>query len=251
MNNRAFAQSASTYGEELVSLQSQTIRALIFDLDDTLYCEREFLVGGYRAVAECLSAACSQPCAAIHEMMMEIFAQDGRRRVMPAILGLFPGRGFQVPDLVRIYRRHTPSIGLFTGYAELLKELRSSYRLGIVTDGAPEVQRAKCAALGLEDAVDSIIYTWENGRDKEKPNPFPFCQILRQLQVEASEALFIGDNLEKDIRGARGVGMRCARVQSPPILLGAPDSDDADFIIDSLTQLPLLLRQLEDQNETA
>ncbi|MBZ5495467.1 MAG: HAD hydrolase-like protein [Acidobacteriia bacterium] len=227
------------------------LRALVFDLDDTLYCERDFLASGFRAVAEHLSATCGRPRDEIHQMMMATLAREGRRSVMPAVLARFPDSGFQVADLVSIYRSHTPQIRLFTGYDGLLKELRARYRLGIVTDGAPDVQKAKCAALGLEGAVDSIIYTWEYGLEKEKPHPFPFRLMLRCLQAPPDEALFIGDSLEKDCRGARGVGMKCVRVQQPPIIWGAESGEEADFVIESLLQLPLVLRQLEGPDEPA
>jgi len=231
--------------------RDRMIRALIFDLDDTLYRERDFLVSGFRAVAEFLSAGAGRSWEEIHATMMLTLDSEGRRRVMPAVLERFPGSGLQIADLVEVYRRHVPSIRLFDGYAELLKELRASYRLGIVTDGAPEVQRAKCAALGLVGAVDHILCTWENGQGMEKPHPFPFCQMLDRLHVAASEALFVGDSLEKDVRGAHGVGMKCVRVQKTAMLCSSTDGEDGDFVLDSLTQLPLILRQLEDQNEAA
>jgi putative hydrolase of the HAD superfamily len=227
------------------------IRALIFDLDDTLYRERDFRVSGFRAVAEFLSVGAGYPREEILAAMVRTLDCEGRGRVMASALERFPGSGLQIADLVEVYRRHVPSIRMFDGYAELLHELRVSYRLGILTDGAPEVQRAKCAALGLVGAVDHILCTWDNGESKEKPHPLPFHQMLGRFQVGAAEALFIGDSLEKDIRGSHGVGMRCVRVEKPSMLGRAPCGEDADFVLDSLLQLPLILRQLGDQNEAA
>jgi putative hydrolase of the HAD superfamily len=228
------------------------IRALLFDLDDTLYCENDFLASGYRAVAESLASACGRPWGDIHCVMMATLAREGRHAVMGAVLDQFPGSGFRVADLVDIYRSHVPQINLFPGYAKLLQELRASYRIGVITDGAPEVQKSKCAALGLHGIVDSILYTWDNGRDREKPHPLPFLQMLDRLRVTPCEALFIGDNLEKDIQGARGVGIRSVHVQKPPIMgRMQQEGDGSDFVVETLSQLPLILRQLEDQNEGA
>lgn len=227
------------------------IRALIFDLDDTLYCERDFVASGCRAVAEHLSAACGRPSEEIHRRMMATLAREGKRRVLPAVLECYPNPEIQVADLVAVYRGHRPEIRLFTGYAQLLKELRAGYRLGIITDGIPAVQRAKCAALGLEDAVDSILYTWEYGQEREKPHPYSFRLMLACLGVQPNEALFIGDSLEKDCRGAHRVGIRCVQVQRPLTIWGVGCREDADFVVESLSQLPLVLRQLEDRNEAA
>ena len=154
-------------------------------------------------------------------------------------------------ELVRVYRQHKPRIPLFAGYDKLLREFRSAYRLGIITDGMPLVQRAKCAALGLEGIVDRIICTWEYGREKEKPNPYSFCLQMACLQVEPEEALFIGDDWEKDCLGAHGVGMRCVQVQSPLFRHCGRRTEEADFVVDSLFNLPEVLRKLEDRNEAA
>ena len=129
------------------------IRALLFDLDDTLYREADFVASGFRAVAERMAAICRVPSEEIHRQMMDTLAGGGRRKVMPDVLERYPGSGFGLTDLVGIYRGHTPAIRLFTGYGQLLARLRESYRLGIVTDGTPEVQKSKCAALGLKRAV--------------------------------------------------------------------------------------------------
>jgi putative hydrolase of the HAD superfamily len=227
------------------------IRALLFDLDDTLYCESDFLAGGYREVAKSVASVCGRPWENIYSLMTATWAREGRHAVLGAVLEGFPGLGFNIADLVEVYRNHPPQIRLFPGYAELLQDLRSCYRIGILTDGAPEVQRAKCAALGLHEMVDCILYTWENGREKEKPHPLPFLQMLERLRVRPAEALFIGDNIDKDIHGARGVGIRSVHVQRPPLACCVQGGEDRDFVVETLAQLPLILRQLEDSNEGA
>ena len=227
------------------------IRALILDLDDTLYCETDFVASGYRAVAKELSVVCGRSHQEIYQTMMSTLERQGRRSVMPGVLECYPACGLHVADLVGIYRRHTPEIKLFPGYAELLKILRCAYRLGIVTDGDPAVQRSKCAALGLDSFVDNIICTWEYGPEKEKPHPYSFCLMLACLQSEPEETLVIGDSVEKDCLGARAAGLKCVRVQKPQLKCGLSHVEKADFVIESLFQLPLVLRQLEGRNEAA
>ena len=227
------------------------IRALMFDLDDTLYRELDFIAGGYRAVAESVASGCGGAWMDLHAMMMAALAREGRYAAMDAVLERYPASGLQVADLVRVYRSHVPTIQLLPGYGELLQELRSCYRIGIITDGAPEVQKAKCTALGLDRIADNILCTWENGKDKEKPHPLPFRQMLDRFGVMPAEALFIGDNLTKDIRGARGVGMRAVHVLPPGIKCDGQSAQESDFVVESLAQLPLILRQLEDGDEGA
>jgi len=226
------------------------IRALIFDLDDTLYRESDFVASGYRAVAEYVSARCGRPAREILGVMEEAYAREGRRAVMPAVLERFRGCMADVEDLVRVYRHHEPAIRLFAGYGDLLREWRRRYRLGIITDGTPEVQERKCRALGLCEVVDRIVYTWHYGREKEKPHSHSFRIMLADLMVRAEETLFIGDSIEKDCRGARGTGMGSVLVHQSPVAGTAAAAEQADFVIDSLLQMPMVLKQLEDGNES-
>jgi putative hydrolase of the HAD superfamily len=226
------------------------IRALIFDLDDTLYPEADFLAGGFMAVAEHLSARNGASRAEIHAAMMDASRRLGRRAAMDAALERYPMPGLEISELVEVYRRHKPRIVMFPGYAGLLRDFRARYRIGIVTDGTPSVQRAKCVALHLDEAVDHIVYTWENGREREKPHPFPFRQMLDALHAGAEETLCVGDSLEKDVRGARASGMKCVRVQAAPVISGPLPIEDADFVVESLFQLPIILKQIEDRNES-
>jgi len=222
------------------------IRALLFDLDDTLYCEHDFVASGYRAVAAHISARCGRPADEILGVMMSIFAREGRRAVMPAVVDCFPGSMAGVNELVDVYRRHEPVIRLFAGYEDLLREWRRTYRLGVITDGIPEVQERKCRALGLIGLVEGILCTWHYGCEKEKPHPHPFQQMLADLKVRPAEALFIGDSLEKDCRGARAAGMRSVLLHRRPMAGTAEVAEQTDFVVDSLFQVPMLLKQLED-----
>jgi len=227
------------------------IRALIFDLDDTLYCERDFVSGGFRAVAQRLAAICGSDWEETHEFMLAKLSLAGRRQVFPAVLERFPAAGLRLEDFVSIYRSHIPEIRLYDGYAELLGKLRKFYRLGLVTDGNPQVQRTKCGALRLEEYFDQMIFTWDHGEEKEKPHPFAFRLALDRLGVEASEALFIGDNVEKDCHGARSIGMKSIRVRKEGPDREAKHEEDADIVIDSLIQLPFILTLFGGQHEAA
>ena len=187
------------------------IRALIFDLDDTLYCEKDFVMSGYRAVARYLFDRGSCSFEKAFSLMTETFETQGRQHVFPALFGHLADDSITIPELVEIYRRHEPIINLCPGYKELLQDFSRHYRLGIITDGLPAVQGQKVQALGLKNIMDKIIYTWDYGPEKEKPHPYSFSLMLQCLDTEPDSALFIGDNPEKDCKGAHGIGMKCIR----------------------------------------
>ena len=168
------------------------------------------------------------------------------------VIDRFLDASVPINELVEIYRRHTPVIRLLPHYEDLLESLRREFRLGIITDGMPAVQKRKVHALRLETLVDKIIYTWEFGPEFEKPHPFCFSLMLDTLRSTPSKSIFIGDNADKDWRGARSVGMRFVRVlrdnevqeRSDPAMAGTPE-----FVIKNLNELPQVL-QLSESYET-
>ncbi|GIW24367.1 HAD family hydrolase [Meiothermus sp.] len=102
---------------------------------------------------------------------------------------------------------------LYPRYPEidrLLKAL-SGYRLGIVTNGVPDLQREKLEGCLLQDRFDAVAVSGE--LDIGKPEPGIFEQICKELGVEPSECVMVGDNPERDVAGAAGVGMKSVWVE--------------------------------------
>jgi putative hydrolase of the HAD superfamily len=223
------------------------IRALIFDLDDTLYRERDFVKSGYRAVAEYAAKTFGGDFDCMFSTMMKTFETQGRRAVLTVLREQYLDASIPLDMLVGIYRSHSPKIRLYPGYFELLQEFARDYRIGIITDGLPEVQERKVEALGLKMIVDRIIYTWEYGAEKEKPHPFSFSLMLDSLDTKPESALFIGDNPEKDCRGAHQAGMKYAQVQNPMepgCMPWALVRESPEYIMDSLFKLRPILQEL-------
>ena len=232
------------------------MKAILFDLDDTLYPENEFVLSGYRAVAREAAARGECEYEAAYDCMQAVFYAAGRKEVFPRLTARFPGLNMTLEDMVGVYREHVPEISLFPGYESLLEELGKNYRLGIITDGLPYVQRGKVRALGIEELFEKIIYSWDYGEGRQKPHLYPFALMLETLQITPQSALFVGDNPEKDGIGARGAGMIYVRVAHPgngsgrcPQLFIDSDGDACApmpdyFAIESLLQLPQVLLQL-------
>jgi putative hydrolase of the HAD superfamily len=220
--------------------------ALIFDLDDTLYSERDFVKSGCKAVARHLAAVTGCSVEAIFELMMDTFDRQGRHMVFPEVIEKLGPSTPPLQDLVDIYRQHKPSIELPSGYRELLARLSRTWKLGIITDGLPEIQKRKVEALGLEKIIENIIYTWEYGMERQKPHPHSFTLMLENLGVGPERALFIGDNPDKDLQGAHGIGMKAAHVCTPSWgnSVGIETSRVVpDYCIETLLDLPQILQQ--------
>jgi putative hydrolase of the HAD superfamily len=223
------------------------VRALVFDLDDTLYVERDFVMSGYRAVANHLADTGRCPYDRTFPVMVETFETRGRHLVFPVLLERFPEASFTMSELIDVYRQHKPAIRLYPGYLELLRQFGRHYRLGIITDGLPAVQERKIRALGLSKVMDKVIYTWEYGSEKQKPHPLSFSLMLEYLGTEPGSALFVGDNPDKDCRGAHGIGMKFAQVgqaTSNGNRFSAANQEEPEFVIETLFELPQILQRL-------
>ena len=92
----------------------------------------------------------------------------------------------------------------------MLEEFRNhGLKLGIITDGRPEGQRAKLQVLGLEPMVDEIIVTDEfGGPEFRKPNSKAFQVMREKLDVSYDEMCYVGDNTKKDFIAPEQLGMR-------------------------------------------
>ncbi len=175
------------------------IKAIIFDLDDTLYPELEYIWSGFGAVAKRLA----QPGVSVDEifkMLCARFEQGPRDRVFNAVLNqLGESDDPQViAELVGMYRCHRPDLQLDASIDEMLGELRKKFKLGLITDGFLPAQRLKTEALELPKHMDHIIYTEELGREFWKPNIKAFEKISNALGCFADECVYVANNPSKD-----------------------------------------------------
>ena len=181
------------------------IEAVIFDLDDTLYPEKEYVKSGFKKIAEHFK---------MPELELELW-QAFERGGKP-IDDVFNIRGIikLKDEALHVYRFQKPNIRLFDGAAEMLKRLHKSYKTGIITDGRPEGQHAKIEVLGLEDKVDEIIITDElGGIEFRKPNLTAFILMQKKLRIPFEKMVYVGDNLQKDFHGPKKVGMKSIVLQ--------------------------------------
>jgi len=221
-------------------------RAIIFDLDDTLYPERDYVLSGFRAVASWAETRLAIPAAEGYEALARLFADGVRGNTFNAWLAIYDQPAGRVPELVAVYREHAPALRPFPGIPELLDALKPHCALGLLGDGYLDVQRKKLAALGLAHRFDAVVFTDEWGRDAWKPDTRAFLTIIERLGVPAAETVYVGDNHLKDFLGARraGMGTICGRHPDGVYAHHAPPTAEhaADFVVDSVAALHAVLR---------
>jgi putative hydrolase of the HAD superfamily len=224
------------------------LRAVVFDLDDTLYPERDFVLSGFRAVALWAEERLGIPADRGWTELRRLFEAGFRGDVFNRWL---EGHGFQpdslVPQMVQVYRGHHPHIAPYPEVPGVLRRLRGRYRLGLISDGYVEVQKRKLAALGLASCFDDLIFSDEWGREAWKPDPRPFVALLERWGLAGDQAVYVADNPLKDFLGARRVGMRTVRVRRADGLyrhLEPPSPDHApDLEMENLEGLEAVLQE--------
>lgn len=226
-------------------------KALLIDLDDTLYDEGDYVRSGFRVVAaEIATLSPDRSEAAIHAAMLTELKAHGRGKVFDRALevsGLRPDPAL-VASLVALYRNHAPTISLWPGVREVLLSLRQDFRLAIVTDGTELMQRRKVEALGVASLVDQVAYCWEIGAPK--PSPLAYLEALNRLAVSADAAVVIGDNPDHDMAAAQALPCPSIRVRTGKYAQIENPRHSASFdvasflnVADHLTPMPIGARQ--------
>lgn len=215
------------------------IQALIFDLDDTLYREWDFVFSGFKQVAEFLADKYELDQTEIYDDMLEIFHRNGRGEIFDYICIKY-GIDTDTQQLIDIYRNHNPGIKLYDDARILLEKIKGLYKLGIITDGKSSVQWKKVEALGIQDVFDKIIVTDDQGADYWKPSPGPYQDILKALDLSANQAIYIGDNPHKDFITAKKLGIHTVRVLrevGDHMRTLLDEKHEADYLIRDLSKL--------------
>lgn len=192
--------------------------AVIFDLDDTLYLEQQYVASGFLSVARLISGATGLSSEAIYTYLMKLIRAGIRGRSFDMLIGEFSGIRdvLTVQDLVAAYREHQPDIKLLPGISELLRSLRQAgLRVGLLSDGALVSQRRKIDALGLGSLLDPVVLTDAWGREYWKPHIRGFEHIENACGLPASALVYVGDNPLKDFVTPNKMGWHTVRLRVP------------------------------------
>jgi len=206
---------------------TQPVKGVIFDLDDTLYSEKQYVRSGYRKIAQHLEKEDA-------EEKMWAFFEEGK----PAIDAYLSEIGMTElkDECLKIYREQMPDITLYEGAKDLINDLKSrGIKVGIITDGRPEGQRNKIKALGLDVLVEDIIITDElGGVQFRKPCDIAYRIIQNRWQLPYEQIIYVGDNPNKDFMACKQLGMRWRYVQNKD---GLYSNVVLDNCIESISEL--------------
>lgn len=168
---------------------------VVFDLDDTLYNELDYLRSAYSEIAKKL-----QPDS-WEALFLKMFSQY---RVQKNVFEILSSK-YQVPisELLELYRNHNPDIKPFAGVLELLKRIKKKEGIiAIITDGRTNTQNRKIEALGIKSQIDKIVISEEIGTEKPSEQNF----LVVENAFSRKNHIYIADNCKKDFVAPNKLG---------------------------------------------
>jgi len=238
-------------------MRDEAIRAVIFDLDNTLTDFIKAKDDAIRAAVEAMiDAGLPLRREQAHEQIYAIYSEEGieYQRVFNRILQDVMGR---VDDrilaaAVIAYRRARDGSQVLYPHANMVltQLLRRGYRLAVVSDAPRFEAWLRLCRLGLHHTFDRV-FTYDDTHVR-KPDPEPFRMALRELQVAPQQAVMIGDWPTRDILGANEAGLHTVYARygdkAPPYRQQDESEQaaaaQADYTIDDLGQLLDVLDEL-------
>jgi putative hydrolase of the HAD superfamily len=193
----------------------RAVRCVVFDVDDTLYLEHDYVRSGFRAVEAAVAARFGREGFACEAQ--RLFDEGARGDIFDralSALNIAPAAD-TVGQLVEVYRRHRPSIALLPDAEAALRAVYRYATVAIITDGPAPSQRAKIDALQLGRWADFIVVTAEYGAGFGKPHTRAFLDVERWSGASGAELVYLADNPAKDFVAPNALGWQSVRICRP------------------------------------
>jgi putative hydrolase of the HAD superfamily len=198
------------------------IRAVLFDLDNTLFDHAASARAGVDAFLRHLGTEQSDELTRswfeIEQVTYDRFLtkelsfREQRRERLRQFLPLTGLAGAKtdtrLDELFAIYlQNYEEAWTAFPDAAPALQSLRNSgLPLGVVTNGNHHQQTSKINRIGLEPLLDRIFSSELTSH--AKPAPEAFIQPCKSMQISPAQTLYVGDNYRVDVEGARNAGLQ-------------------------------------------
>ena len=219
------------------------LRAIFFDLDDTLVDYQSSVEAGlrvaWREMARAYPFLSPQQCAEIWDELFPHGAPEGRAVTIDRLRRLANVVAIDGPrlddTLVTIRDRYqaarVTTIQPLPGADDLLRTLAARFPLALVSNGTADSRRLTLARFGWHRYFRAIVIDTEVGYSK--PDPRIFQHALAAVGCAPDEVLFVGDNPRADVVGALAIGMTAVwlnwkRQPRPPDLVPSHEITSLD-----------------------
>jgi putative hydrolase of the HAD superfamily len=234
---------------------SKSIKAILFDIDDTLYdrnLSQSMILE--RIVKKLPHVFESLPMDRVLKAFLESdrVATDAFNAGAPSeglrdarsrhFLRLLGAKEDYADTITKIYVREYPHINSpVDGAVQLVKEASRRFKIGAVSNGLPDVQYRKLETIGIRDAFTCIVLSEEIGI--RKPDPRIFQKAADLLGVPSAACLYVGDSYDSDIVGAKAAGMTTCWLCRDEAFPENPRVH-TDFAVCSLEKLQRIIERL-------
>ncbi|MBR5411306.1 MAG: HAD family hydrolase [Clostridia bacterium] len=223
------------------------IRAVLFDLDHTLFDRHSTLVACVPYLRSRFHVDPEKSDAEIGRIWCyadDHFVYDGWQYIFAYLVenGVFTDPPKYPEYRSFVYEAYSRVAVKWDWTEDMLKQLRRhKYLLGVITNGSHALQYKKLSMIGLSYIFDEVVVSGDT--DFEKPDRELFRYACEKLGVEPEECVYVGDNRKNDVDGAKAAGMLTVWLSSTnPNQSG---STKPDATVKSLKNLPAVIRKLQ------
>ena len=177
---------------------------VVFDLDDTLYDEIEFVKSGFKEVANYLGKK------EYYNFMIDLFYKEGSGKIFDSLIKEF-NLDVSLQKLIEIYKFHYPGIFLPKESKEVL-DFSKSFKTALISDGHYIMQKNKFYKLKLQNYIYFPIFT--DFFHTKKPDLIPFKMVMYKYKTE-KKFVYVSDNPKKDFIAPNKLGWITIRFKNP------------------------------------
>ena len=226
------------------------LKAILFDLDNTLLdfsrFKRESALAAAKAIKE---AGVKESEKHLYNKIFEIYDSRGieyqntfGELLSEYNLGASLHEHAKQAAIIAYTKKKYELLKLRPKVITTLASLRKKYKLAVVTDAPREKAWQRLVLSGLDHLFDLVVTYEDTG--EHKPSKKPFIKALHVLGVNGAEALYVGDNPERDIIGAKGAGIATCFAKYGCIDY-TPEREVADYSLAKFEDILKVIENLE------
>lgn len=232
-----------------------TLRAVLFDVDDTLFSTTRFSrAARLNAVRAMVAAGLDLPEDLVLRELEEVLAEFSSnydhhydqllRRLRPKALERINPALIVAAGVAAYHDTKFRELKPFDDVIPLLRDLRAAGVVtGIVTHGWTIKQAEKIVRLGLVPHLDPKAVFISEQLGISKPNPKIYALALRDLGLQPAEAMYVGDNPSHDVTPPKSLGMVAVWARRSARQALGPAGRAPDHVVDDMKELRTILRE--------
>ena len=203
-----------------------------FDLDGTLYDDRQYIYSGFVESARLIRSKYSIDI--LPDLVEEYFENKNYKNVFDVVVSKNSLPEGIIPKLIEKYHENDGALTPYPDIYPILERLAQSYKVVLISDGKNGHQKVE--RLGLNNYFDHILITPNHGTSKSERAPFSL--MADYLNTDFEEMIYVGDNPYVDFHWPQRLGMSTVWVRRPSILHGSGDLwTEPEYCINSLWEL--------------